>query len=145
MSCRIENFYPPSLWNQRDVASSGLARITNSIEGWRYCIKPYFSGLHPSKWKVVANLQKDASVQKLKFYITSSGHQFTKKRKNTGRAEYYASLRIKNEFAFLSRYGNLELNICSFVLCLYFQFKTLFLNFFLKKRRFLTGSRDALT
>ena len=78
-----EALFPPSLWNQRDAASSGLARTTNAVEGWHYGIQSYFSGSHPSIWKVIANLQKDASVQKLNFYNASSGHQFTKK-KNTG-------------------------------------------------------------
>ena len=39
-----------------------------------YGIQSYFSGSHPSIWKVIANLQKDASVQKLYFYNASSGH-----------------------------------------------------------------------
>ena len=69
-----EVLFPPSLWNQRDAASSGLARTTNAVEGWHY-------GSHPSIWKVIANLQKAASVRKLNFYIASSGHQFTKKKK----------------------------------------------------------------
>ena len=58
-----------------------MARTTNAVEGWHYGIMSNFSGLHPSIWKVIANLQKDASVQKLNFYNASSGHQFTKKKK----------------------------------------------------------------
>ena len=76
-----EALFPPSLWNRRDAASSGLARTTNAVEGWHYGIQSYFSGSHPKIWKVIANLQKDASVQKLNFYNASSGHQFTKKKK----------------------------------------------------------------
>ena len=78
-----EVLFPLSLWlwNQRDAASSDLARTTNAVEGWNYGIQSYFSGLHPSIWKVIANLQKYASVQKLNFYNASSGHQFTKKKK----------------------------------------------------------------
>ena len=55
-------------------------------------------------------------------------------------AEYYACLRRKNGFAFLSHYVELKLNICSFVLGIYFQFKFLFVNFF-EKRRLLAASR----
>ena len=76
-----EALFPPSLWNQRDAASSGLARTTNAVEGWQCGIQSYFSGLNPSIWKVIANLQKDASVLKLNFFNASSGHQFTKKKK----------------------------------------------------------------
>ena len=34
-----EALFPPSLWNQRDAASSGLARTTNAVEGWHYGIQ----------------------------------------------------------------------------------------------------------
>ena len=76
-----EALFPPSLWNQRDAASSGLARTTNAVEGWPYGTQSYFSGSHPSLWKVIENFQKDSFVQKLNFYKASSGHQFTKKKK----------------------------------------------------------------
>ena len=62
-----EALFPPSLWNQRDAASSGSARTTNAVEGWHYGIQSYFSGSHPNIWKVI--------------YNASSGHQFTKKKK----------------------------------------------------------------
>ena len=131
--------FPPSLWNQMDEASSGLARTTNAVEGWFYGIQSYFSGLHPSKWKVIANLQKDASNKKL-FYIASSGHQFTKKQKVPGAqrksAKYYACLRKKTDLHFFRAMANLSLR---FVLQIYLQLKTLFGNFF-EKRRFLPAS-----
>ena len=73
--------FPPSLWNQRDAAVSGIARTTNAVEGWHFGIQSYFSGTHPNMWKVVGSLQKDASVQKLKLFDASSGHKFTKKKK----------------------------------------------------------------
>ena len=93
-----EALFPPSIWNQRDAASSGLARTTNAVKG---------------------------SIQTLNFYNASSGHQFTEKKKNrvlNEKVPSIACLRRKNGFAFLSRYGELELNICFFVLCIYFQF-----------------------
>ena len=52
-----------------------------AVEGWHYGIQSCFNGSHPSIWKVIANLQKEASVQKLNFYNASSGHHFTKKNK----------------------------------------------------------------
>ena len=60
-----EVLFPPSLWSQRDAASSGLARTTNAVEGRHYDMQLYFSGSYPSLWKMIANLQKEASVQKL--------------------------------------------------------------------------------
>ena len=70
-----EVLFPPSLWNQSEANSSGLARTSNAVEGWHYGIQSYFSGSHPSIWKVIGSLQKDASVQKLNFYNAPSGHQ----------------------------------------------------------------------
>ena len=70
---------PPSLWNQRDAATSGLAKTTNAVRAG-IMAKSYFSGPHPSIWKVIANLQKDAFLQKLSFFNASSGNQFTKKK-----------------------------------------------------------------
>ena len=34
-----EVLFPPSLWNQREAASSGLARTTNAEEDWHYGIQ----------------------------------------------------------------------------------------------------------
>ena len=69
-----------------------------------------------------------ASLQTLSLLNDSSGHQFTKKRKipspKRKSAEYYARLRrelICIPFA-------LWLNICSFVLCIYFKVKYFFLS-----------------
>ena len=78
-----ENLNPCLLVNLKFFCciSSGFARTTNIVKRWRYGIRSYFSGSHPSVWKVIANLQKDASLRKLSFFNVSSGHQFTEKKK----------------------------------------------------------------
>ena len=73
--------FPSSLWNQRDAAVMGIARATSAVEGWHFGIGSYFNGARPNMWKVVDSLQKDASVEKLKFFDTSSGHKLKKKEK----------------------------------------------------------------
>ena len=47
----------------------GIARTTKAVEGWHFGIQLYFSGAHPSMWKVVDSLQKDASMQKRIFFM----------------------------------------------------------------------------
>ena len=39
--------------------------LTVVVEGWHYGIQALFSGSHPEIWKLLANLQKEAAVQKL--------------------------------------------------------------------------------
>ena len=52
-----ETLFPPSLWNQRDAAVSGISRTTiAAVEGWHFGIQSYFSGAHPNKWNVVISL-----------------------------------------------------------------------------------------
>ena len=70
--------------------------------------------------------QKDASVPKLNFYNALTNLQ--KKRKNTWcsskKMENIMDVyETKNGYAFFSRYGELELNICSFVLVYIFNLK----------------------
>ena len=58
--------------------------------------------------KMIANLQKDASVQTLDFYNASSGHQFKKKEKLPKSAEYYSCLRRKTDLHFFRDMANLS-------------------------------------
>ena len=54
----------PFTMEPKRCATSGLARTTNAVECWHYGIQSDFSGSLPSIWKVIANLQKDAYLQK---------------------------------------------------------------------------------
>ena len=74
---------------------------------------------------MIAHLQKEAYVQKLNFYFASGGHQITKKKKPGAqeKLQKFRHVYEENGFAFFSRYGELELNFCSFVFCTYFHLK----------------------
>ena len=42
--------FPIEMWNQYDAAGEGVARKTNSVEGWHYGLQAYFSGSTPNIW-----------------------------------------------------------------------------------------------
>jgi len=52
---RGENYSEPlfaiASWNQRTAAADGLARTTNSVEGWHYGLQALFQCSHPTLWK----------------------------------------------------------------------------------------------
>ena len=54
--------FPPFLWNQSMAAANGIAITTNAVEGWHFGIQSFFSGSHPSIWKVIAGLRKDSAM-----------------------------------------------------------------------------------
>ena len=45
------------MWNQYDAAGEGVARTTNSVEGWHYGLQAYFSGSTPNIWLSLRNLE----------------------------------------------------------------------------------------
>ena len=45
--------FEPSIWNQSNAASEGLARTNNAVEGWHYGIQSLFSGSHPDVWTFI--------------------------------------------------------------------------------------------
>jgi hypothetical protein len=68
---RGENYGPPlfsiDTWNQRDAAVDGIARTTNSVEGWHHGLQALFQCSHPTMWKFLAGLQSDCMKQKASF------------------------------------------------------------------------------
>ena len=70
----------PQIWNQRDVAIEGITRIANAVERWYYGIQVSFSGSHPGIWKLLVNLQKDASGHKLNFWMPHPRKNIQKRR-----------------------------------------------------------------
>ena len=59
-----EPLFPSSIWNKREAASESVATTTNAVEGWHFDIQAFFSSSHPSLWKTLENLKKDAATQK---------------------------------------------------------------------------------
>ena len=73
--------FPPFLWNQKLAAANGIARTTNAVEGWHFGIQAFFSGSHPSIWKVLVGLRKDSVTQKKILLQARAGENFPKRKK----------------------------------------------------------------
>ena len=76
-----EPLFPPSIWNKREAASEGVARTTNAVEGWHFGIQAFFSGSHPSLWRTLENLKKDAATQKYLYLQSTAGTEFSRRKK----------------------------------------------------------------
>jgi len=65
---RNANFGPAlfsiETWNQRDSALDGIARTTNSVEGWHHGLQSLFHCHHPTVWTFLEGLKQDMSKQK---------------------------------------------------------------------------------
>ena len=72
---------PPFLWSQNLAAANGVARTTNAVEGWHFGIQAFFSGSHPSIWKVLVGLRKDSVTQKKILLQARAGENFPKRKK----------------------------------------------------------------
>ena len=65
--------FPIEMWNQYNATGEGVARTTNSVEGWHYGLQAYFRGSSPNIWVLRRNLEKDAKMQKFKYLKETSG------------------------------------------------------------------------
>ena len=71
---------PPSTW-KRKAGSEGVARTTNAVEGWHSGIQAFFSGSHPSLWRTLEKLKKDAAIQKYLYLQSTAGTEFSRRKK----------------------------------------------------------------
>ena len=76
-----EPLFPPSIWNKREGASKDVARTTKAVEGWHFGIQAFFSGSHPSLWRTLENLKKDAATQKYFCLQSTADTDFSRKKK----------------------------------------------------------------
>lgn len=54
-------------WNQHDAAADGIARTTNSVEGWHHGLQALFQCSHPTMWRFLVGLQEDCAKQRTSF------------------------------------------------------------------------------
>ena len=59
--------------NQFEAAGEGVARTTNSVEGWHYGLQAYFTGSQPNVWLLLRNLEKDSKMQKFEYLQETTG------------------------------------------------------------------------
>jgi hypothetical protein len=61
------------LWNQHAAGADGIARTTNSVEGWHYGLQSLFQCHHPTMWSFMAGLKRDMQQQKTLFLHATTG------------------------------------------------------------------------
>ena len=54
----------PEIWNQREAAVEGIARTTNSVEGWHFGLQSLFQCHHPAMWSFLNGVKKDINMQR---------------------------------------------------------------------------------
>lgn len=65
--------FPIPIWNQHAGATDGIARTTNSVEGWHHGLQSLFQCHHPTMWSFLTGLQRDMQKQKAMFLQGVSG------------------------------------------------------------------------
>ena len=73
--CYRSAIYPIETWNHLDSASEGIARTTNSVEGWHYGLQALFQCHHPTLWIFIKGLEKDMQMQNATILQGVSGLQ----------------------------------------------------------------------
>ena len=68
-------------FHQYEGGCDGIARTTNSVEGWHYGLQSLFQCHHPTLWTLLDGLNKDLHKQKATFLqcVTGLRHPSSKK------------------------------------------------------------------
>ena len=61
------------IWNQHAAGVDGIARTTNSVEGWHYSLQSLFLCHHPTVWSFMDGIKRDMQQQKTKFLQGATG------------------------------------------------------------------------
>ena len=59
--------FPVETWNQHAAAVDGIARTTNSVEGWHHGLQSLYQCDHPTVWTSLDGIKRDISKQKALF------------------------------------------------------------------------------
>jgi len=59
--------FPVETWNQHAAGSDGIARSTNSVEGWHHGLQSLFQCHHSTVWTFMCGIQLDIQRQKALF------------------------------------------------------------------------------
>lgn len=65
--------FPVETWNQHAAGSDGIARSTNSVEGWHHGLQSLFQCHHPTVWTFMSGIQRDIQRQKALFLQATTG------------------------------------------------------------------------
>jgi hypothetical protein len=76
--------FPIATWNQYDSAGEGIARTTNSCEGWHFSLQSLLMCHHPTMWRFLAGIERDCSMSKASYLQAATGAvNVTKKKYRT--------------------------------------------------------------
>lgn len=74
---RGDNYAPPvfpiNIWNQFQSAGGGIARTTNSVEGWHHSLQSIFLCQHPTLWSFLTGLERDSNLSKAAYLQSATG------------------------------------------------------------------------
>jgi len=73
----FEHTYVRGRRNHYETASEGVARTTNSVEGWHFGLQALFQCHHPTLWTFMKGISKEMQMQRTKFLQGISGLQPT--------------------------------------------------------------------
>ena len=65
--------FPVETWNQHATGSDGIARSTNSVEGWHHGLQSLFQCHYPTVWTFISGIQRDIQRQKALFLRATTG------------------------------------------------------------------------
>lgn len=65
--------FPPPLWNQYESAGEGIARTTNSVEGWHHSLQSLFMCHHPTVWTFLEGIYRDCHMSKAAYLQATTG------------------------------------------------------------------------
>jgi hypothetical protein len=78
---RGENYgaaiFPVPLWNQFEAAGEGIARTTNSVEGWHHSLQSLFMCQHPTLWTFLTGIERDCRMNKASYLQAATGVMHT--------------------------------------------------------------------
>lgn len=82
---RAQTFGPAlfdiELWNQHAAGVDGIARTTNSVEGWHHGLQSLFHCHHPTVWTFLNGIRQDLTKQKALLLQGSTGTVIPGKKK----------------------------------------------------------------
>jgi hypothetical protein len=67
------SIFPIKFWNHFEAAGEGIARTTNSVEGWHHSLQSLFMCQHPTMWTFLDGIQRDSQLNKAAYLQCTSG------------------------------------------------------------------------
>lgn len=73
--------FPIEVWSQHAAGVDGIARTTNSVEGWHHGLQSLFQCHHPTLWNFLSGIKQDLQQQKARLLQGAAGMQQTSKKR----------------------------------------------------------------